>query len=88
MTDIVGGTMQSSEYFVWKRPVIDESFRVVRREVHSRTHKGYPISYVLKSIPVAFETWDKAQFVANKLNLELLQGKLQDWPEEDIQAID
>jgi hypothetical protein len=88
MTDIVGGTMQSSEYFVWKRPVIDESFRVVRREVHSRTHKGYPISYILKSIPVAFETWDKAQFVANKLNLELLQGKLQDWPEEDIQAID
>jgi len=88
MTDIVGGTMQSSEYFVWKRPVIDELFRVVRREVHSRTHKGYPISYVLKSIPVAFETWDKAQFVANKLNLELLQGKLQDWPEEDIQGID
>jgi len=88
MTDIVGGTMQSSEYFVWKRPVIDESFRVVRREVHSRTHKGYPISYILKSIPVAFETWDKAQYVANKLNLDLLQGKLQDWPEEDIQAID
>lgn len=88
MVNVMGGIMQSSEYFVWKRPVIDESFRVVRREVHSRTHKGYPISYVLKSIPVAFETWDKAQFVANKLNLELLQGKLQDWPEEDIQDID
>ncbi len=88
MTDVMGGTMQSPEYFVWKRPVIDEFFRVVRREVHSRTHKGYPISYVLKSIPVAFETWDKAQYVANKLNLELMQGKLQDWPEEDIQAID
>ncbi len=88
MTDVMGGTMQSSEYFVWKRPIIDQSFRVVRREVHSRTHKGYPISYILKSIPVAFETWDKAQFVANKLNLELLQGKLQDWPEEDIQALD
>jgi hypothetical protein len=88
MANVMGGIMQSSEYFVWKRPVIDESFRVVRREVHSRTHKGYPISYVLKSIPVAFETWDKAQFVANKLNLELLQGKLQDWPEEDIQDID
>ena len=88
MTDVMGGAMQSPEYFVWKRPVIDEFFRVVRREVHSRTHKGYPISYVLKSIPVAFETWDKAQYVANKLNLELMQGKLQDWPEEDIQAID
>jgi hypothetical protein len=88
MADVMGGTMQSPEYFVWKRPVIDEFFRVVRREVHSRTHKGYPISYVLKSIPVAFETWDKAQYVANKLNLELMQGKLQDWPEEDIQAID
>ncbi len=84
----MGGTMQSSEYFVWKRPAVDESFRVVRREVHSRTHKGYPISYVLKSIPVAFETWDKAQYVANKLNLELMQGKLQDWPEENIQDID
>ena len=88
MADVMGGIMQSPEYFVWKRPVIDEFFRVVRREVHSRTHKGYPISYVLKSIPVAFETWDKAQYVANKLNLELMQGKLQDWPEEDIQAID
>ena len=88
MTDVMGGTMQTSEYFVWKRPVIDESFRVVRREVHSRTRKGYPISYVLKSIPVAFETWDKAQLVANKLNLELLQGKLQDWPVVDIQVID
>ena len=88
MTDFMGGTMETSEYFVWKRPVIDESFRVVRREVHSRTRKGYPISYVLKSIPVAFETWDKAQYVANKLNLELMQGTLQDWPEEDIQDIE
>jgi len=87
MTDIMGGTMQASEYFVWKRPVIDESFRVVRREVQARTRKGYPISYILKSIPVAFESWDKAQYVANKLNLELVQGKLQDWPEEDIQDI-
>lgn len=80
--------MQSTEYFVWKRPAIDEPFRVVRREVHSRTHKGYPISYVLKSIPVAFETWDKAQIVANKLNLALVQGKTSGWPEEDIEAID
>ena len=85
---IMGGTMQPTEYFVWKRSIIDEPFRVVRREVHSRTHKGYPITYVIKSIPDAFETWDKAQFVANKLNLDILQGKLQDRPEEDIQAID
>lgn len=85
---MTGGTMQSTEYFVWKRPAIDEPFRVVRREVHSRTHKGYPISYVLKSIPVAFETWDKAQIVANKLNLALVQGKTSGWPEEDIEAID
>ena len=88
MLGTMGGTMEATEYFVWKRPIIDEPFRVVRREVHSRTHKGYPITYVLKSIPVAFESWDKAQFVANKLNLEILQGKIQDWPEEDIQAID
>jgi hypothetical protein len=85
---IMGGTMQSTEYFVWKRPIIGEPFRVVWREVHSRTHKGYPITYAIKSIPDAFETWDKAQFVANKLNLDILQGKLQEWPEEDIQAID
>lgn len=84
----MGGTMQSTEYFVWKRPIIGEPFRVVWREVHSRTHKGYPITYVIKSIPDAFETWDKAQFVANRLNLDILQGKLQDWPDEDIQAID
>ena len=80
--------MQSTEYFVWKRPIIGEPFRVVWREVHSRTHKGYPITYVIKSIPDAFETWDKAQFVANKLNLDILQGKQQEWPEGDIQAID
>jgi hypothetical protein len=88
MMGFMGGTMQSTEYFVWKRPIIGEPFRVVWREVHSRTHKGYPITYVIKSIPDAFETWDKAQFVANKLNLDILQGKLQEWPEEDIQAID
>ena len=84
----MGGTMQSTEYFVWKRPIIGEPFRVVWREVHSRTHKGYPITYVIKSIPDVFETWDKAQFVANRLNLDILQGKQQEWPEEDIQAID
>jgi hypothetical protein len=84
----MGGIMQSTEYFVWKRPIIDEPFRVVRREVHTRTRKGYPITYILKSIPVAFETWDKAQCMANKLNLDLLQGKLKNWPEEDIQTID
>ena len=84
----MGGIMQSAEYFVWKRPSICEPFRVVRREVHTRTRKGYPITYILKSIPVVFETWDKAQFVANKLNLDLLKGKLKDWPEEDIQSID
>lgn len=83
----MGGTMQPSEYFVWKRPVVSEPFRVVRKEVHARTHKGYPITYVLKSIPGAFESWDKAQFVANKLNLDILQGKLKEWPEEEIQDI-
>ena len=77
--------MQNTEYFVWKRPAIREPFRVVRKEVHTRTSKGYPITYILKSIPVAFETWEKAQFVADKLNLDLNMGKLIDWPEEDIQ---
>jgi hypothetical protein len=80
--------MQQIEYFVWKRPTICEPFRVVRREVHTRTHKGYPITYILKSIPVAFDTWEKAQLVANKLNLDLFEGKLREWPEEEIQAID
>lgn len=80
--------MQQIEYFVWKRPAICEPFRVVRREVHTRTHKGYPITYILKSIPVAFDTWEKAQLLANKLNLDLLEGKLKEWPEEEIHAID
>ena len=77
--------MHNSEYFVWKRPAIKEPFRVVRKEVRARTSKGYPITYILKSIPVAFETWDKAQFVADKLNLDLGMGKLAEWPEEEIQ---
>jgi hypothetical protein len=79
--------MEQTEYFVWRKPALSEPFRVVRREVHTRTRKGYPITYVLKSIPAVFETWDKAQFVANKLNLEILQGKLDEYPEEEIHDI-
>jgi hypothetical protein len=79
--------MEQSEYFVWRRPELCESFRVVRREVHTRTSKGYPITYALKSIPDKFESWDKAQMVANKLNLAILQGKLEEYPDEEIQEI-
>lgn len=79
--------MEQSEYFVWRRPALCEPFRVVRREVHTRTSKGYPITYALKSILDEFETYDKAQLVANKLNLEILQGKLEEYPEEVLQEI-
>jgi hypothetical protein len=75
------------EYFVWRKPETLRPFRVVRREVRDRTHKGYPISYVLKSIPDTFENWEKAQSTADFLNQLLLSIESPDWIEEELAEI-
>lgn len=71
-----------SVYFVWKKPSEPGPFRVVRREVGARTLKGYPITFVLKSIPQAFESWEQAYLIAERLNRQLQSGKTPDWLEE------
>jgi hypothetical protein len=74
-------------YFVWKRSCPCQGFHVVRREVKARTQKGYPISFVLKSIPLEFDSWDKAQSLADELNQELTAEELGRYPEIEIQAL-
>jgi hypothetical protein len=59
---------EQNVYFVWMKPTHPGRFRVVHREVRLRTHKGYPISYTLKALPGEFESWEKAQSVAEQLN--------------------
>jgi len=75
-------------YFVWKKSCPFQGFRVVRREVKARTHKGYPISFVLKSIPLEFDSWDKAQSLADELNHELAPEEICNWLEIEVQAFD
>jgi hypothetical protein len=60
---------------------------VVRREVKARTQKGYPISFVLKSIPLEFDSWDKAQSLADELNQELTAEEIGGYPEIEIQML-
>ena len=74
-------------YFVWKKSCPCQGFRVVRREVKARTQKGYPISFVLKSIPLEFDSWDKAQSLADELNQELTAEEIGEYPEIEIQAL-
>ena len=74
-------------YFVWKKSCPCQGFQVVRREVKARTQKGYPISFVLKSIPLEFDSWDKAQSLADELNQELTAEEIGNYPEIEIQAL-
>lgn len=71
-----------SVYFVWKKPDGGGPFRVVRREVGARTLKGYPITFVLKSIPQAFDDWQQAYSTAEQLNQQLRLGLTPSWSEE------
>ena len=80
--------MGDSVYFVWQKSDAGLVFRVARREVKARTHKGYPISFVLKSIPLDFDCPEKAQAVADELNRSQPEGRSEDWPEIEIQTID
>lgn len=72
-------TDQYYVYFVWQGPAVPSPFRVVHREVKARTNKGYPISYVLKSIPREFDTYEEAQAIADELNANILQVGVEDW---------
>lgn len=79
---------QGLEYFVWRKSKTKQLFRVVRREVRARTNKGYPISFILKSIPQAFDSWEIAQYAADQLNQQLLSSGAPDWIEEELPEIE
>lgn len=55
-------------YFVCKRNSSTEPFRVVYREVKTRTSKGYPLTYELCSLPEAYATWEEALAAIERLN--------------------
>lgn len=55
-------------YFVWRDPQPHAPFRVVYRQVKTRTRKGTPITYEWRSSPDAYETWETAKYAADKLN--------------------
>jgi hypothetical protein len=78
-------SMQSHQYFVWRRPSLPASFRVVRREVKDRTLKGTPISFALKAIPGEFDDWETAQQVADRLNRKSSLCVSEEWVEDDRQ---
>lgn len=75
---------EQAVYFVWMKPTHPGRFRVVHREVKLRTHKGYPISYILKALPGEYESWEKAQMVAERLNRGEIPGDFTDLEEEEI----
>ena len=75
--------MQYLEYFVWKRPSCPASFRVVHREVKSRTQKGYPISFALMAIPGEYDEWEAAQHMADQLNQGFSPDKTEEWLEDE-----
>ena len=80
--------MGQAVYFVWKKSCPCQGFRVVRREVKARTQKGYPISFVLKSIPLEFDSWDKAQSKADELNRDIHVEETGEWDEVEEQSLD
>jgi hypothetical protein len=75
---------EQAVYFVWRKPIQPGRFRVFQREVKLRTHKGYPISYTLKALPGEYESWEKAQMVAERLNRGELPADVSELEGEEI----
>jgi hypothetical protein len=75
-------------YFVWKSPASAAVYRVVRREVKVRTSKGHPVTYLLLSVPGIFESREKAQQVADRLNRTMRTGEVRYCPDEEPFAVD
>jgi hypothetical protein len=55
-------------YYVAKRNNADEPFKIVYREVKTRTRKGYPLTYELRSLPGEYLTLEEALEATEKLN--------------------
>jgi hypothetical protein len=63
-----------TKYFVSKRTFATDPFQIVFREVKTRTHKGYPITYELKTLAGEYATWEEALAIAEKLNADCYPG--------------
>ncbi len=63
-----------TKYFISKRTFASDPYHIVFREVKTRTRKGYPITYELKTLPEEFKTWEEALAVAEELNAECYPG--------------
>lgn len=55
-------------YYVNRRSVATEPYTIVYREVRTRTSKGYPITYELKSLPGEYNTWEDALLILQRLD--------------------
>jgi hypothetical protein len=55
-------------YFINRRSVAAEPYSIVYREVRTRTTKGYPVTYELKSVPGEFDTWEDALLNLQRLD--------------------
>lgn len=75
-------------YFVWKCPSSGLAYRVVRREVKIRTSKGHPVTYLLKSVPRVYQSWEKAQQAADRLNRMIGSGEVHYCPDEEFGVLD
>jgi hypothetical protein len=64
--------IEDPTYFVWKGPTLSDPYRVVYREVKTRTRKGTPITYELKSMLEEYESWEIAQRVADSMNADTI----------------
>ncbi len=55
-------------YFVNRRSLSTEPYKVVYPEVKTRTSKGYPITFEFIELPEEYNTWEEALEATQRLN--------------------
>ena len=55
-------------YFVGRRQFSSDPFRIVYKEVKTRTRKGNPLTFELKSLEAEYQTWEEAWKAVAELN--------------------
>lgn len=69
-------------YFISRRSAPSEPFRLVYREVKTRTRKGYPLTFEITPLEGEYATWEEAQAALEALLGEFTPGSLvcPPWP--------
>jgi hypothetical protein len=57
-------------FYISRRRFTSDPFKVVYREVKTRTRKGYPLTYELKALAGDYQTWEEAQSAISGLSPE------------------